>query len=105
MDEKNQNKQGQLQIDLPQDVAKGIYSNFAIISHSGSEFTIDFAALLPGLPKASVGARVVMAPEHVKRLLAALQENVIRYEKEFGKIELRGQAPRTAMPFGPQGDA
>ena len=105
MDEKNLNKQGQLQIDLPQDVAKGVYSNFAIISHSSSEFVIDFATLLPGLPKASVGTRVLTAPEHAKRLLAALQENIMRYEKEFGKIELKNQPPRTAMPFGPQGDA
>ncbi|MBO6085820.1 MAG: DUF3467 domain-containing protein [Acetobacter sp.] len=105
MNENEKNKQGQLQIDLPQDVAKGVYSNFAIISHSSSEFVIDFAALLPGIPKATVAARVLVAPEHTKRLLAALQENIMRYEKEYGKIELKNQPPRTAMPFGPQGDA
>ena len=101
MNENEKNKQGQLQIDLPQDVAKGVYSNFAIISHSSSEFVIDFATLLPGIPKASVAARVLVAPEHTKRL----QENIMRYEKEYGKIELKNQPPRTAMPFGPQGDA
>ena len=98
----NQNKQqGQLQIDLPQDVVQGIYSNFAIISHSSSEFVVDFAALLPGLPKAQVRSRVLLAPEHAKRLLAALQENIMKYENEFGKIQMPNQAPRTIAPFGP----
>jgi hypothetical protein len=97
----NQSKQGQLQIDLPQDMVQGVYSNFAIISHSSSEFVVDFASLLPGIQKAQVRSRVVLAPEHAKRLLAALQENVMRYENEFGKIELPNQAPRTIAPFGP----
>ena len=104
----NQNKpQGQqLQNDLPQDVAKGNYSNFAIISHSSSEFVIDFARLLPGVPKAQVATRVLITPEHTKRLLAALQENIMRYEQEFGKITLPKQQPRTISPFGtPKGDA
>lgn len=95
------NTQGQqLQIDLPQDVAEGVYSNFAIISHSSSEFVLDFAAIVPGAPKASVRSRVLMAPEHVKRLLGALQENVIKYEQEFGKIRIPNQQPRTISPFG-----
>lgn len=103
----NQNKQGQqLQVDLPQDVAGGTYSNFAIISHSSSEFVLDFAALVPGVPKAGVRSRVLMAPEHAKRLLAALQDNILRYEKEFGRIQIPNQAPRTIAPFGPaKGDA
>lgn len=103
----NQNKQGQqLQIDLPQEVAGGVYSNFAIISHSSSEFVLDFAALVPGVPKAGVRSRVLMAPEHAKRLLAALQDNVLRYENEFGKIRIPNQQSRTIAPFGPaKGDA
>lgn len=103
--ENDQNKQGQLQIDLPQDVAHGVYANFAIISHSSSEFVVDFAALFPGIPKAQVRSRIVLAPEHAKRLLAALQENVVKYEGEFGKIQMHNQKPRTIAPFGPKGDA
>ena len=95
------NIQGQLlQLDLPQDVAEGVYSNFAKISHSSSECALDFAAIVPGAPKASVRSRVLMAPEHVKRLLGALQENVIKYEQEFGIIRIPNQQPRTISPFG-----
>lgn len=106
MDEKNNRRNdGQLQLELPQEVAMGEYANFAIITHSSSDFIVDFARVMPGLPKAQVRSRVILAPEHAKRLLAALQENIMRYEKEYGKIELKNQPPRTAMPFGPQGDA
>lgn len=98
MDNKNQGQQ--LQVDLPQDVVGGVYSNLAIISHSSSEFVLDFAAIVPGVPKASVRSRVLMAPEHVKRLLGALQENVIKYEREFGKINIPNQQPATISPFG-----
>lgn len=101
MDNNNQNKQGQqLQIDLPQTVATGVYSNFAIISHSSSEFVVDFATLLPGVPKATVRSRVMLAPEHAKRLVQALQENIVRYEAQFGKITIPNQQPRTIAPFG-----
>ncbi|EFL45354.1 hypothetical protein HMPREF0653_02235 [Prevotella disiens JCM 6334 = ATCC 29426] len=102
MDNNNQNQQGQqLQIDLSPEVAKGVYTNFQIISHSNTEFVLDFITMLPGLQKAQVASRVIIAPEHAKRLLAALSENVMRYEQEFGKIELPNQQPRTATPFGP----
>lgn len=101
MDNNNQNQQGQqLQIDLSPEVAKGVYTNFQIISHSNTEFVLDFITMLPGLQKAQVASRVIIAPEHAKRLLAALSENVMRYEQEFGKIELPNQQPRTATPFG-----
>jgi hypothetical protein len=96
----NQNPQkGQVQIDLPQEVAQGQYSNFAIITHSSSEFIIDFIRMLPGLPKMQVKSRVIMAPEHAKRLAMALQENIMRYEREFGKINIPNQAERTIAPF------
>lgn len=102
MDNNNQNQQGQqLQIDLSPEVAKGVYTNFQIISHSNTEFVLDFISMLPGLQKAQVASRVIIDPEHAKRLLAALSENVMRYEQEFGKIELPNQQPRTATPFGP----
>ena len=94
-------KDNQLQIDIAPDVARGVYSNFAIISHSRAEFIIDLASSLPGSPKAQVVSRVVLAPEHAKRLLLALQENVMRYEKEHGQIPLESAAkpsvPRTAF--------
>ena len=100
------NQNGQLQLELDPEVAQGVYSNLAMIIHSHSEFVLDFASMMPGLQKAKVKSRVVMAPEHAKRLLAALQENVMRYEQEFGKIEIPNQPPRTTTPFGkPKGDA
>lgn len=95
----NQNKQQGLQIDLPLDVAQGEYANFAIITHGSSDFIVDFARVLPGVPKAQVKSRVILAPEHAKRLLMALQENVLRYEREFGPIKIPNQEPRTVAPF------
>ena len=106
--ENNEKKQeqGQLQLELPQDVAQGEYANFAIISHSSSDFVIDFARVLPGVPKSSVRSRVILAPEHAKRLLNALQENIMRYEREFGTIKIPNQEPRTISPFNVgQGEA
>ena len=98
MSENNNNK-NQLQIELPQEVSQGENANFAIITHSSSDFIIDFARVLPGLPKAQVKSRVILAPEHAKRLLAALQENIVRYEREFGAIKIPNQEPRTIAPF------
>ena len=98
MNENDQNKQG-LQLELPQGVAQGEYANFAIITHSSSDFVLDFARVLPGVQKAQVKSRVILAPEHAKRLLGALQENIIRYEKAFGPIKIPNQEPRTIAPF------
>ena len=99
--DKNEQKPNGLQIELPADVAQGEYVNFAVITHSSSDFIVDFARVLPGLPKASVKSRVIIAPEHAKRLLMALQENVMRYEREFGQIKLpeASHNPRTIAPF------
>jgi len=104
MNEKEQKQQG-LQIELSPDMAQGEYANFAIITHSSSDFIIDFARILPGLPKASVKSRVILAPEHAKRLLGALQENILRYEREFGPIKLPNnpQQGRTIAPFNTGG--
>ena len=99
MNDNNNEKNGGLQLELPQTITQGEYANFAIITHSGSDFIIDFARVLPGLPKAQVKSRVILAPEHAKRLLAALQENIMRYEKEFGTIRIPNQEPRTIAPF------
>ena len=100
MEENNNNQQGGLQMELPQDVAQGQYANFAIITHSSSDFVLDFARILPAVPKAQIKSRVILAPEHAKRLLQALQENVMRYEAQFGKIQIPNQQPRTIAPFG-----
>ena len=97
--EENKNQQG-LQIELTPEVAQGEYANFAIITHSSSDFVIDFARVLPGVPKAQVRSRVILAPEHAKRLLGALQENIMRYERAFGSIKLPQQEQRTIAPFG-----
>ena len=101
----NNNKQNQLQIELPQDIAQGEYANFAIITHSSSEFILDFARMLPGLGKAQVRSRVILAPEHAKRLLGALQENLMRYEHSYGTIKILQvkDEPRTIAPFNVKG--
>lgn len=107
MDNKNQQAGPQLQIDITPELSKGVYSNFAIISHGPSEFILDFATMLPGnSPKANVVSRIISAPENTKRLLMALQENIARYEKEFGTIVLPEAKGRTISPFGtPKGEA
>lgn len=105
MKEQNDQQQG-LQLELPQDVAQGEYANFAIITHSSSDFIIDFARVLPGVSKTQVKSRVILAPEHAKRLLGALQENIIRYEKAFGLIRIPEQQQGGIAPFNlPKGEA
>ena len=104
-DNRNQQPGHQFQLELKPDIASGAYSNLALISHSQSEVVVDFARILPGMPKPEVCSRVILAPEHAKRLLAALQENILKYEKEFGPIEvpqMQQQDPtgRTIAPFG-----
>ena len=99
MNDKGNQQQGQLQIELPQDVAQGEYANFAIITHSSSDFVLDFARVLPGVPKALVRSRVLLAPEHAKRLLSALQENILRYERSFGPIRIPDSKGNAIAPF------
>ena len=81
--------QNQLAIELTP-ATKVSYSNLAIISHSRSEFVLDFATTLPGLPKAQIGDRIIMTPEHAKRLMNALFDNISKYEAQFGVIDLGG---------------
>lgn len=85
----NENKNNQLQIELKEEVAQGTYANLAIITHSTSEFVLDFVRIMPGLPKANVQSRIVMTPEHAKRLMYALQDNVTKYEKTLVRFECR----------------
>ena len=77
----------QLNIELSEEVAEGIYSNLAIITHSNSEFVIDFVKVMPGIPKAKVKSRIVLTPQHAKRLLAALQDNISKFESIHGTIK------------------
>ena len=82
----DQNPQQSINIELSEAAAEGIYSNLVLVSHSSSEFVIDFARLLPGPPKGKVYSRIIMTPQHAKSLIATLQENLSRYERNFGPI-------------------
>jgi hypothetical protein len=99
----DQGKSGnQINIELTEEIAQGVYSNLAIITHSSSEFVIDFVRIMPGLPKAKVKSRVILTPEHAKRLLFALQDNVQKYEAVHGTIKNvdRNSGPMIPMSFG-----
>jgi len=101
----NQQEQQQgLQIELSEEIAQGIYSNMAIIAHSTSEFVLDFVRSMPGLPKAKVQSRLILTPEHAKRLLLALNENIMKYERQYGEITLPS-TPSPVIPFGKPGEA
>lgn len=100
--ENSPNQNGQLQIELKEDVAQGTYANLAIITHSSSEFILDFVRVMPGLPKAGVKSRVVLTPEHAKRLLFALQDNVNKYEANFGVIKIPEQNQSSNKTFVPK---
>lgn len=88
MDEKQKRakKPKQMEINLPDTEAQGTYSNLVMITHSPSEFVLDFIAVMPGVPKAKVVKRMILTPDHAKRLSNALNENISRYEKEHGAI-------------------
>lgn len=96
-DEMNNN---QINIELSEEIAEGEYANLAMIAHSSSEFVIDFIRLMPGIPKAKVKARIVITPEHAKRLLAALSDNIEKFEESFGNIKQTQDAPTFPMNFG-----
>lgn len=77
----------ELDVELSEAIAQGTYANLTIISHSTSEFVLDFIRMMPGMPKAQVKSRIILTPEHAKRLLISLQENIARYEAIVGKID------------------
>lgn len=81
----------QINVEIGEKESEGIYSNLALIAHSPSEFIIDFARVLPGVNKTKVYARIVMTPQHAKMLLNALEENLKKYENQFGAIKIQGQ--------------
>ena len=89
----------EIKIDLKPEVAKGTYSNLAIITHSHSEFIVDFATMLPGLPKPEVSNRIIMTPENAKRLFLALQDNISKYESQNGQIAF-ANSPKATFPMG-----
>ena len=101
MEQENQKKK-QLNIELSDEVSQGIYSNLAIITHSSSEFILDFVRIMPGIPKAQVKSRIILTPEHAKRLLAALQDNIAKYESVHGPIKnVEGSGgPAIPLNFG-----
>ena len=100
MDNNNQNKPN---YNIHPDLAVGVYSNLALIAHSKSDFVIDFGVTLPALDKPEVVSRIILTPEHAKRLFLALQENVGKYEQQFGVINLGQGETKPFNPFGPKG--
>lgn len=103
---KKQEADNQINIELSEELAEGVYSNLAMIAHSNSEFVIDFIRLMPGVPKAKVKARVIITPEHAKRLLVALKDNIRKYEDTFGQIKQTDDVFNFPMNFGgPVGEA
>ena len=86
----------ELKIEITPEVAAGHYSNLAVISHSPNEFFVDFIAMAPNMPQAKVQSLIIMTPENAKNLMAALADNLRKYEATFGEIKPR-------QPKGPQG--
>ena len=102
-----ENKKPQLNIELNEDVAQGVYSNLAVITHSPSEFVVDFIRVMPGVPKARVQSRIILTPQHAKRLMKALSENISKFEAQHGKIT-DAVSPEQMFNLGfggPQGQA
>ncbi len=99
MDENENAKKNKINIELKEEVAQGTYSNLAIITHSSSEFVLDFVRVMPGIPKAEVKSRVILTPEHVKRLLLALKDNIQKFEKMHGPIKNIEPAGGPVMPM------
>jgi len=107
MEKDNFNPQQQINIELSEEIAEGTYANLAIITHSQAEFIVDFVNMMPGIPKAKVKSRIILTPQHTKRLFKALKDNIMKFEAMHGEIvvpeEFEGM-----MPFpmtGPKGQA
>lgn len=104
-DNKENAQNSELSIELSDEMAEGTYSNLAIITHSSSEFVLDFIRIMPGVPKARVKSRIILTPEHAKRLLAALQDNINRFEAANGPIK-KSEVESFPLNFGgPTGEA
>ena len=100
MDENKSKPQNKINIDLTEEVADGIYSNLAIITHSHAEFIVDFIKIMPGIPKAKVKSRIILTPEHAKRLTKALTENIRKYEAMHGPIKESKDGGLPPFSFG-----
>jgi hypothetical protein len=100
MEENNEN---QVNIELSEEIALGVYSNLAIITHSPTEIVCDFIQMMPGMPKGKVRSRVIMTPQNAKRFMRALIENVQKYEQNFGVIDDTDHTPMPPMNFGTPG--
>jgi hypothetical protein len=96
MENQIENQENQINIELSEEIAEGIYSNLAIITHSHSEFIVDFIKMMPGVPKAKVKSRIVLTPQHAKRLMKALADNIGKFEQMHGKIK---DVEQTAFPM------
>lgn len=103
-DQKKENQNNQLNIELDEAIADGVYSNLAIINHSVSEFVVDFINVMPGRPKSKVKSRIILTPQHAKRFLKALNDNITRFEAAHGEIKDYEQPP-IPLNFGPTGQA
>tara|TARA_B100000795_G_scaffold117301_2_gene87205 strand:- start:14012 stop:14335 length:324 start_codon:yes stop_codon:yes gene_type:complete len=107
MAEEQKPQKGKINIELSEEMSDGIYSNLAVITHSNSEFVVDFIRVMPGVPKAKVKSRIILTPQHAKRLMGALNENIRKFETQNGPIkEIKGMDQTLPMNFsGPQGEA
>ena len=104
MEDQNQ-QDGKLNIELSEEIADGVYSNLVIISHSNTEFVLDFVKVMPGMPKAKVKSRILMTPQHAKRLKKALEENISKFESQHGVVKELENASFPLNFGGPAGEA
>lgn len=101
---KDKTKENNINIELDESIAQGLYSNLVIVNHSPTEFVLDFINVMPGAPKAKVRSRIILTPDHTKKFINALGENLNKYEKSFGKIK-NFQKEVIPISFGPKGEA
>ena len=101
---KDKSKENNINIELDESIAQGLYSNLVIVNHSPTEFVLDFINVMPGAPKAKVRSRIILTPDHTKKFINALDENLDKYEKSFGKIK-NFQKEVIPISFGPKGEA
>ena len=101
---KDKSKENNINIELDESIAQGLYSNLVIVNHSPTEFVLDFINVMPGAPKAKVRSRIILTPDHTKKFINALGENLNKYEKSFGKIK-NYQKEVIPISFGPKGEA
>lgn len=94
----------QINIELGEKESEGIYSNLAVITHSNAEFIIDFTRVMPNVPKTKVYARIIMTPQHAKALSKALEENIGKFEKQFGEIKFLADQKASEIGFKPQSE-